>query len=67
VTDNETLFTAEEAAAQVGVDKATIYTWTARGYLAPVPGRKRGRANLFKLEDVFTCEKTRKRKHRRRQ
>ncbi len=60
----EELFTAEEAAAQVGVRPATIYTWTARGFLRPVG--KRGRFNLFRLSDVFACEATRKHKHRRR-
>lgn len=60
---NEELYTAEEVAAQVGVKPATIYTWTARGFLRPVG--KRGRYNLYRLADVFICEATRKRKHRR--
>ena len=60
----EQLWTAEEAAAEVGVEVATIYVWTHRGFLTPAG--KRGRLNLYRLDDVFTCEKTRKRKHRRR-
>ncbi|MEV4245242.1 helix-turn-helix domain-containing protein [Streptosporangium canum] len=60
----KTLFTAEEAAAEVGVDTQTIYTWTARGYLKPET--KRGRHNLYLLADVFACEKTRQHKHRKR-
>jgi predicted site-specific integrase-resolvase len=61
----EPLFTAEEAAAEVGMERDTIYTWVARGYLSPVPGRKRGRFKLYRLDDVFECEKSRQREHRR--
>ncbi|MFI6299560.1 helix-turn-helix domain-containing protein [Nonomuraea sp. NPDC050790] len=60
------LYTAEEAAAEVGVERQTIYVWVSRGVLKPVPGVKRRRSNLFRLEDVFTAEKNRDHKHRRR-
>ncbi|GGS87574.1 hypothetical protein GCM10010156_52590 [Planobispora rosea] len=58
------LWTAEEAAAEVGVEVATIYNWVRRGYLTHAGTR--GRRKLFRLADVFACEKNRKRKHRRR-
>lgn len=61
----EPLFTAEEAAREVGMDRDTIYTWVRRGYLRPVPGRKRGRYKLFRLDDVFACEAARQHEHRR--
>ncbi|MGI5493867.1 helix-turn-helix domain-containing protein [Microtetraspora malaysiensis] len=57
------LFTAEEAAAEVGVEAATIYTWKARGFIEPAG--KRGRYLLYRLSDVFACEASRQRKHRR--
>ncbi|MCC5580607.1 helix-turn-helix domain-containing protein [Microtetraspora sp. AC03309] len=60
----EELFTAAEAAAEVGVEVQTIYTWTHRGALAPAS--KRGASNLYRLADVFQAEKTRSRKHRKR-
>lgn len=56
-------YTASELAAEVGVEPATIYTWTARRFLAPVD--KRGRFNLYRLEDGFRAESTRAWKHRR--
>lgn len=56
------LFTAEEAAAEVGVKRQTIYTWVNRGLLAPAT--KQGHTRLFRLEDVFNCEKTRDRTRR---
>lgn len=57
------LWTAAEAAAEVGVDRDTIYTWVRRGVLKHA-GR-RGRTKLFRLDDVFQCEATRQHKHRR--
>ncbi|GAT68887.1 helix-turn-helix domain protein [Planomonospora sphaerica] len=60
---NDELWTAEEAAAEVGVKPGTIHAWVHRGYLTPQ--RKRGGAHLFRLEDVFAAEAGRKRKHRR--
>jgi predicted site-specific integrase-resolvase len=57
---NDDLFTAEESAAEVGVAVNTIYSWVARGWLAHA-GR-RGRLKLFRLSDVFECEKTRTRR-----
>ncbi|WP_214322071.1 helix-turn-helix domain-containing protein [Nonomuraea sediminis] len=61
---DDQLFTAEEAAAEVGVEVQTIYTWTGRGALTPAG--KRGRNNLYRLSDVFACERTRQHKHRKR-
>lgn len=58
----EDLFTAEEAADQVGVKRQTIYTWVNRGYLKPAG--QRGRHKLFRLEDVFRAEATRDRRKR---
>lgn len=52
------LYTAEEAADEVGVAVTTIYTWVHRGYLTHAG--KRGRRKLFRLSDVFECEKTRR-------
>lgn len=60
----KTLFTAEEAAAEVGIETQTIYTWVSRGCLKPET--KRGRHNLYLLADVFEAEKTRQHKHRKR-
>ncbi|GAA5048268.1 phage terminase Nu1 subunit (DNA packaging protein) [Thermocatellispora tengchongensis] len=65
MTDEEELFTTAEVVELTGFTRAAIENWVRRGYLTPVPGRKRGRSKLFRLDDVFTCEKTRKRKHRR--
>lgn len=63
MTNLDELWTAEEAAEQVGVTAAAIYTWVRRGALASAG--KRGRYKLFRLDDVFACEAGRKRKHRR--
>lgn len=60
------LYTAAEAAEAVGMDRDTIYTWVRRGYLAPVPGKRRGREALYDLAAVYACEAARKRRHRRR-
>lgn len=57
------LYTAAEAAEEVGVARATIYSWVARGHLKHTA--RRGHLKLFKLADVFACEATRNRKHRR--
>jgi DNA-binding transcriptional MerR regulator len=61
---DELLFTAEEAAAEVGVKVPTIWSWVNRGYLRPAGTR--GKHRLYRLSDVFEAEKERKRKHRRR-
>ena len=50
------LYTAEEAADEVGVSVNTVYSWVRRKHL--VHAGKRGRAKLFRLTDVFECEKT---------
>jgi excisionase family DNA binding protein len=60
---DEPLFTAEEAAEQVGMKPATIYTWVHRGLLRPAGTR--GKHKLFRLADVFEVEKTRDRRRRR--
>ncbi|WP_329426859.1 helix-turn-helix domain-containing protein [Streptosporangium sp. NBC_01495] len=60
---SEEMWTAEEAAAEVGMATTTIYTWTARGFLKPAG--KRGRFNLYRLADVFEVEKNRAYQHRR--
>lgn len=59
----EVLYTAEEAAEEVGVSKSAIYVWTNRGYLEPA--KKEGRFNKYRLSDVFAAEKGRDRKFRR--
>ncbi|MFI6477376.1 helix-turn-helix domain-containing protein [Nonomuraea sp. NPDC050663] len=61
--DLDTLFTAEEAAAEVGVARQTIYVWVNRGYLKHAA--KQGHLKLFRLEDVFEAEKSRDRSRRR--
>lgn len=57
------LFTAAEAADEVGVSVNTIYSWVRRGYLEHA-GR-RGHLKLFRLADVFAAEAARQRAHRR--
>lgn len=59
---SDTLVTAEEAASCLGMSARTINTWRGRGYLVPVG--KRGRANLYRLSDVYRTERERDRKHR---
>lgn len=56
------LYTAAEAAEEVGVSVNTVYSWVNRGSLAHAG--KRGRLKLFRLSDVFECEKTRQRRNR---
>jgi excisionase family DNA binding protein len=60
---DEPLFTAEEAAEEVNMKPATIYTWVHRGLLRPVGTR--GRHKLFRLADVFDVERTRDRSRRK--
>ncbi|MGI5293297.1 helix-turn-helix domain-containing protein [Nonomuraea polychroma] len=57
------LYTAAEAAAEVGVERDTIYTWVRRGFLKHKD--RRGRLKLFDLDDVFQCEANRQHEHRR--
>lgn len=49
--------TTAEAAAQVGVKRATIDTWVHRKYLKPVNPKARPRK--YWLADVFKAETTR--------
>jgi DNA-binding transcriptional MerR regulator len=53
--DDPALLTAAQAAAEVQVVPATIRKWVQLGHLSPA-GR-RGRVNLFRLEDVFRAER----------
>lgn len=59
----KSLWTAAEAAAEVGVEQDTIYTWVRRGFLKHQ--ETRGRLKLFDLDEVFACEARRKHQHRR--
>jgi excisionase family DNA binding protein len=61
---DELLFTADEAAEEVGVAVATIYVWVHRGHLAPAGTR--GKHKLYRLADVFKAEATRDRSRRKR-
>ncbi|MEU1309960.1 hypothetical protein ABZ419_13850 [Streptomyces cinnamoneus] len=56
-----TLVTAAMAAQETAVVPGTIRKWVQLGHLAPA-GR-RGRANLFRLEDVFAAERATRRTH----
>lgn len=58
------LFTAAEAAEEVGVERSTIYAWVHRGLLTHAG--KRGHEKLFRISEVFAVEATRDRKKRRR-
>ncbi|GAA2913794.1 hypothetical protein GCM10020221_06860 [Streptomyces thioluteus] len=58
-----TLVTAAIAAQEVAVVPDTIRKWVQLKHLAPA-GR-RGRAHLFRLEDVFAAERATRRTHER--
>ncbi|MCX3061886.1 hypothetical protein [Streptomyces beihaiensis] len=51
-----TLIPGPLAAAEAGVAPATIRKWVQLGRLAPAG--KAGRAQLFRLEDVFAAERS---------
>ncbi|MFI6440481.1 hypothetical protein [Streptomyces sp. NPDC050759] len=53
--DLPTLIPGPLAAQEVGVAPATIRKWVQLGRLTPVG--KAGRAQLFRLEDVFAAER----------
>lgn len=55
-----TLLTGEAAAQEAGVTPATIRKWVQLGRLSPAG--KRGRAHLFRLEDVFAAERATRRR-----
>ncbi|MER5970259.1 helix-turn-helix domain-containing protein [Streptomyces sp. NPDC002055] len=57
------LLTGALAALEVEVSAATIRKWVQQGHLRPA-GR-RGRAQLFRLEDVFAAERLTRRGHER--
>lgn len=59
---NYDLFTAEEAARQVGLKEATIRKWKSQGMLSPAG--KKGRFHLYRLADVLAAEANRERKYR---
>ncbi|MGX1883535.1 hypothetical protein [Streptomyces sp. NPDC055287] len=54
------LITGALAAREVAVAPATIRKWVQLGHLAPA-GRQ-GRAQLFRLEDVFAAERAARRR-----
>ncbi|MDA2805720.1 hypothetical protein [Nocardiopsis suaedae] len=56
--EGDVAVTAAEAAAQVGVTRATIDTWVHRGHLAPIPGARRPKR--YWLSDVFATEAARR-------
>ncbi|MFG2330569.1 hypothetical protein ACGFMM_13150 [Streptomyces sp. NPDC048604] len=56
----DTLINGELAASEAGVVPATIRKWVQLGHLAPA-GR-RGRALLYRLEDVFAAERAARRR-----
>ncbi|MEU3464911.1 hypothetical protein ABZ721_33795 [Streptomyces sp. NPDC006733] len=58
------LITADLASAEVSVSQATIRKWVQLRYL--VPAGKQGRAQLFRLEDVFAAERRTRRTGRTR-
>ena len=53
--DRPTLIPGPVAAPEVGVAPATIRKWVQLGRLKPAG--KAGRAQLFRLEDVFAAER----------
>ncbi|MER5862344.1 hypothetical protein [Kitasatospora sp. NPDC002040] len=56
------LVTGPIAADEVAVAPATIRKWVQLGHLAPAGHR--GRAQLFRLEDVFAAERATRRRPR---
>ncbi|MFJ8695340.1 hypothetical protein [Streptomyces roseolilacinus] len=56
----DTLINSDLAAAEAGVVPATIRKWVQLGHL--VPSGRRGRALLYRLEDVFAAERAARRK-----
>ncbi|KNB50116.1 hypothetical protein [Streptomyces caatingaensis] len=59
-----TLVTTAIAAREVAVVPDTIRKWVQLKHL--VPAGRRGRAHLFRLEDVFAAERATRRAHERR-
>ncbi|WP_159401281.1 hypothetical protein [Streptomyces maremycinicus] len=57
--DRPTLIPGPLAAQEVGVAPATIRKWVQLGHLEPAG--KAGRAQLFRLEDVFAAERATRR------
>ncbi|MFJ4831586.1 helix-turn-helix domain-containing protein [Streptomyces sp. NPDC088747] len=58
------LLTGAAAAAEAGVVPATVRKWVQQGHLAAAG--QRGRAHLFRLEDVFAAERAARSRGRRR-
>ncbi|MGW0560440.1 hypothetical protein ACWDZ4_07345 [Streptomyces sp. NPDC003016] len=55
-----TLINGALAATEAGVVPATIRKWVQLGHL--VPAGRQGRAQLYRLEDVFAAERAARRK-----
>jgi transposase-like protein len=53
--NHPTLVPAALAAREVGVAQSTLRKWVHLGWL--VAAGKRGRAHVFRLEDVFAAER----------
>lgn len=62
---SEETYTTPEVSALTGITEDCIANWVRRGYLTPA--EREGKFNKYRLGDVFTCEKSRKRQHRRRE
>lgn len=62
---DSTLVTAAEAGELVGLSRDAVYNWVRRGYLEPVPDRRRGREKLYRASDVFEVEANVRHEHRR--
>ncbi|GAA2940165.1 hypothetical protein [Streptomyces enissocaesilis] len=56
----DTLINGALAATEAGVVPATIRKWVQLGHL--VPAGRQGRAQLYRLEDVFAAERAARRK-----
>ncbi|MGP2441677.1 MerR family transcriptional regulator [Streptomyces sp. JW3] len=55
-----TLVTGALAAQETGVAPATIRKWVQLGHLSPAD--RQGRTHLYRLEDVFSAERTTRRR-----
>ncbi|MBZ4320603.1 hypothetical protein [Streptomyces huiliensis] len=54
-----TLITTAMAAREAGVSQDAVRKWVQLGHLTPTA--RQGRANLFRLEDVFAAERATRR------
>jgi excisionase family DNA binding protein len=55
------LLSAQEAAAQLGVDPSTIRQWVRRGHLAPLTKTRSGSrvTAWYRAQDVWACARQR--------